>query len=725
MFPTILITIVYGFISSDHEYEPIGQPVDEPEPKSSQQIESETSPTTVENEAQPETSAQSIQDDMEHYFRTPTPPVSDPIESQQATDIDDDPTASPPLRRKSFIATANDRTRQMKQSISNQAGVLRTKIRSLKKTPTSKPSSPHDSPKAKERKKFLRSPEFTKLKAMKLHRPDFKRPEFKRPEFTKFKSPEFKINLPERPKFKMPEALKRSKSVTAKEEDEKEIQVEHGSTSVETANTEDRPPKVPIKKGFSFGTYPRIFDRMRKSTKTTESSTTAATISRDNETEEDEESDRIRGPVQFGTFPKMGKQRSPPATASSSHWSENASNVTDNDSGQFQRYSSEPEGMERESSVERRMRLHLKNALEFDDERDEDFDSSFTDKDKRQTDEQRQLAEYDEENRVIHEISRQREGEFRQRKPLVHQESDLASEAENTNWALSEVLRKQLEARSQEAVTASINKIGEYARGNDSVQDDRGSTQETQSSGSSSHIRRQGLLDDDEYFDQDKEIDHDDFDRYISASVREGLKDHPSNALANLNRYSEERYEYDDEEYDRSNEHVPFDEEEKNNFDAVRKVPRRAKGSVESEDYRTSQQRSFEDDEYDKTFPPNRPLRKPRREYSGDSQEAEVEEIMRPVAAEYYPDEREHPDEYVEDNLDDHSFYDNEHLELQFSDDISSILTSDSRPFIPVAPARKKKKRSVDKERTSVVLPQYIGRSVSSSYIRPEEEVTF
>lgn len=610
----------------------------------------------------------------------------------------------------------------MKESISNQAGVLRTKIRSLKKAPTAKPSSvPHDSPKAKERKKFLRSPEFTKLKAMKLHRPDFKRPEFKRPEFTKFKSPEFKINLPERPKFKMPEALKRSKSM--KEDEPNVPQVDHGSTSVETANTEDRPPKVPIKKGFSFGTYPRIFDRMRKSAKTTESSTTAATISRDNETEEDEESDRIHGPVQFGTFPKMGKQRSPPATASSSHWSENASNLTDNDSGQYQRYSSEPEGMDRESSVERRMRIHLKNALEFDDERED-----AGDKDTRQTDEQRQLAEYDEENRVIHEISRQREGEFRQRKPLVHQESDLASEAENANWALSEVLRKQLETRSQEA--ASINKIGEYARGNDSVQDDRGSTQETQSSGSSSHIRRQGLLDDDEYFGHDKEIERDDFDRYISASVREGLKDHPSNALVNLSRYSDEQYEYEDEDYDRSNEHVPFDEDE-DKRNVVPKIPRRAKGSVESEDYRSSQQRSFEDDEYDKTFPPNRPLRKPRREYSGDSQETEIEEIMQPpVAAEYYTDDQKHQNAYHQDYLDDRSFYDNEHLELQLSDDISSILTSDSRPFVPIAPARKKKKRdSVDKEFTVTTSQQYnIGRSVSSSYIHPsgsENEVIY
>lgn len=586
----------------------------------------------------------------------------------------------------------------MTQSLSNQAGALRTKIHhSFKKGHSHTEPAPHGSPKATERKKFLRSPDFPKLKAMKIHRPAFKRPEFKRPDFSKFKTPEFKINFPDRPKFKMPEALKRSKSTTANDDEAESAPVPRGSTSVDTSNPEDRPPKVPIKKGFSFGTYPRIFDRIRKPLKTTESTTTAATISRDNETEEDDESDRIRGPVQFGTFPKMAPKHNTIATESSSHWSGNASNLTDNDSGQYQRYSSEPDGIDRETSVERRMRLHLKNALRYEDDAEEDGESSFIEQEQRQTEEQRQLAEYDEENRVIHEISRQREGEFRQRKPLVHQESDLASEAENAGWAQSEVLRKQLEARSHEAASAGINKIGEYARSNESVQDDQGSTQETQSSGSSSHFRREGLLEDDAYVDHENKDDHNDFDRYISTAVREGLKYHPSNTPS---RYSEERFVYDADEFDRSNEDVPFDDE---------KSPDRTKDFV---DYRPYQQSSFESEEYEKSAPPSRPFRKQRVE----SHEADEEEIEPPVAAEYYPETRELTDEHTDENLDDRSFYDNDNLELQLSDAISSILTMDSRQFAPVVPMRKKKKRKSFEEGT---VQQYIGRSVSSSHIHP------
>lgn len=674
-------------------------------------------------------SVQDLQDELEERFFTQTPQTDHSKTDEICTSqVDSSAIEDLPLRRedrkKSFLATANVRTKVMQEKLRNQAGVLKTKLKGLKK-----PKS--ESPKAKERKKF-RKPEFAKLKNIQmpkiqkpdfkmpeLKRPEFKRPEFKRPEFTKFKTPEFKkpdfkINLPDRPKFSKPDiskfkiperftSLRRSKSL--KEERPTSNTSESGETG--TTATEDRPPQATTKKFFDFGTYPRIFDRMRKQSKP------EASISRDDEQEEDEESDRHITPVQFGTFPKMGKKRTstpPPTGDTSSRWSSNVS-YADNDSGQYQRYSSEPDGFERETSIERRMRANMKDSL------DEDEDIELGATNAVQTEEQRQLAEYDAENRVIHEISKAREDEFRQRKPLVHQESDLASEDISTKdfgWIENDSLRKRIQARSTEFETRK-----EYIGANDSLPDrDRASTQETQSSGSSSTRRRKGVIeeiDDDEFYLRKKGISQDDIQlgQYISSAIRDGL-DTPANALAQLGQYDNEYFEGD---FDMSNENVRY------SYDVPPRKPRRIKDyernleledDIEDEDSRLSYDDDFvRDNNYYKTFPPNRPLRKTKKQFSEDSQVDEEHEV--PVAAEYYP----HPDEE-----DDRSFYEHEHLEeLEPNEGILSRDYADETNVDnlfaqqpPVAPRRKKKLQRESVER-DLAANQLLDRSVSNNFI--------
>ena len=85
----------------------------------------------------------------------------------------------PENRKKGFMASAQDRTRKMQAGLKNQAGKIKTKLR----TPAKKPAS--SSPKAKERKRF-KAPEFSKIKMPEIKRPDMsKLKDFKRPEFTK------------------------------------------------------------------------------------------------------------------------------------------------------------------------------------------------------------------------------------------------------------------------------------------------------------------------------------------------------------------------------------------------------------------------------------------------------------------------------------------------------------------------------------------------------------
>lgn len=193
-------------------------------------------------------------------------------------------------------------------------------------------------------------------------------------------------------------------------------------------------------------------------------------------------------------------------------------------------------------------RMQMASKMSMDDERDDPLEIL-------QTKEQRELASYDEENRAIHEISRAREQEFRARRPLVHQESDLMSEESNReiDWdecnrmrskILGEPLKQpQYDHRHVDEVDDMMKRSTRYERRR--RHDSNFSAEETQSSGSSGDRRRTGIIediDDDEFFLRQRGVSQDnaDISHYISSAIRDG-HGRPYSA-------------YSDEYYDKSHE---------------------------------------------------------------------------------------------------------------------------------------------------------------------------
>lgn len=701
---------------SDHEYEPIGepqQPDDHNERNSSvpsvliTDPNLETTPETNDNDNENNTTStaqkkllRSIEiDETDHdaaiestsIVKQTVEPKTEHAESinidKEVEDLEME--EYPPAnneRKKSFMENANDKKRHMQQTIRSHAGKLRTKIKGLQREKS-------ESPKPKPSRKRFRKPEFTTLKSIhmpKINKPDFKRPEFKRPEFTKFKKPEaiaslkksdFKITLPDRPKFSKPDmskfkipekfsSLRMPRKKSLKEQSDVTATV---SIETRTTETEETIPttinRVP-KKMFDFsGTYPRFFDRKKKP-----KPESSISVSRDDQTDE-----TTPPPSQFATVPRILRSKKSPAR-SEAQWRTggNASSLGDAESGKYQHYDSE--SIDRETSIERRMRL---NQQQDSYEKDDEVQLNI------QTEEQKQLADYDEENRAIHEISKLREGEFRQRKPLVHQESDLVSEESNKDlgWEDEENLRNRITVE-----TTDIDLERDR---------DRLSTQETQSSGSSSNRRRKGVIeeiDDDEFFLRKKGISQDDIQigRYISSAIREGL-DTPRNALADLGQYDS----YYDEDYDMNNERPDF------GYDVPPRKPRRVKEfnrSLESQEFNQDDDLSLRydddegvDDEYFKRFSPKRPSRRSgggggrRKHYNEDSFDHDPMEL--PVATEYYQRHRDDDDErsYLENER-------NESLEpVDRFDELqrfSEILPPMPPQPPPLVPRRRKKQQA-------------------------------
>lgn len=630
---------------------------------------------SLEFDANDELCIEQMQREIEDGLRCSTPiPEHLRIENQAEEEKDEEEE----VPKKTF----SQRTKHLQHKISSQATHLRTKFKRTKKPKVESPtSSPRNSPRnsqasPSERKKF-KGPEFSKLKN--IHMPKIGKPEFKRPEFTKFKRPDFKINLPEFSKVPAKLGLKRNSLKESTISTEESVE-----TETTTTGNEEVVAKEPAagKKRFEFTSYPKFFERFRRQSKDESTS--------DAKQEADDESTL---PVEVSTIPRVSKSaRAKNFIAARFGRKASEASVTDNESGKYQRYNSEG-SVERETSVERRMRVALKNSME-----DEEEPLGIL-----QTEEQRQLADYDEENRAIHVISKAREDEFNRRKPLVHQESDLVSDDKDFDWAECEQMRERLVAQhSNDLSGADRSTIPDSENFPSNL-----SNQETQSSGSSSHRRRTGVIeeiDDDEFFLRRKGISQDNIQigEYISSAIREGLEDPPPNAL-DYDRYY-------DENFNISNDPENF------GYDVPPRKPKRFtkqfNKSLESEEFNQDVD-SFDDgsDYYHRERPPRRGPK--RFDAEGDG---EV-----PVATEYYP----HYDD------DDGSYYENEQMEgieqpdilvtnLDHEDDDFEshfneipLARQATPPTPPKAPKRRKKTRdSVGKETDPLK-----GRSVSNSYI--------
>lgn len=613
-------------------------------------------PTEDEDE---ELSAQELQNEFEDKFFNARPSTAGSRTDNEihTSQVDSSAIEDLPLqrenRKKSMMSNLQDRSKNMQQKFKNQAGKMKTKLRGVKK-----PAS--ESPKAKERKKF-KAPEFTK----KIHMPKmpefkkFEMPKMKAPEMPKFKKPEFpKISKPEMPKFKMPEKfatfkIRRSRSL----KDDTPTVTEFRTEIVHETGTK--------KKLFDFGTYPRIFDRKKK------------------EKMIPVESDATSVDLPTIEFTKVGKKKS-----------------LDNESGNYQQYDDDIQLNERESSLERRMKI----ALQYEsDEDDRSLDKPHL------TDEQRQMEEYDRENIAIHAQSKLKEDDFRVRKPIIRQESDLNSEDDKIlEWVKQESLRNKLLGRDDSSDLHSdeleiINRANfKYENElNDYEKESRDLTpltnQETQSSGSSGLLRREGVLeeiDDDEFYLRKRGISEGNvqISEYISSALRDGLSAPPMNTLAQVGLLQRS---FDDDDPNISGEKLNFEyATEDHRFDK----------SFESDDMpRYDNEFDYNKNYFGTVPPPRRPLRS--KQYSQDSREDQQFEER------YYPRENDHMTR----------MYANEHMEgieqpniLVNNEEIKENVNTLNFP--PVAPKRRKRRSNVSIDKDSITN-EFAGRSISNDYI--------
>ncbi|KAL9907560.1 uncharacterized protein ACN427_003652 isoform 1-T6 [Glossina fuscipes fuscipes] len=664
---------------NDHEYEPIGEPSKEEDTFDktihAQASGEQTQQTTMEAMKQ----AEDVQKEMEeHFFKTaaPTPDMEIEVDTSEVGDhVLDKPSK---LEKKSFIASAQDRTRKMQAGLRNQAGKLRTKLR-----PTVK-KAPSGSPKAKDRKRF-KAPEFSKMKMPDIKRPDISRfKDFKRPEFTKFSKPDMS-------KFKLPEKistmkLKRSKSL--KENESEGALQEENMVDENREVVHKNEPIAHQKKLFNFsnfGTYPRALRKKKKPTEIessvgTATATEATSVVPSTETQPSIESssspqgDRGPGPVR-------------------SRWADKFSDVSYNDSegSRYRRYGSELESFDRESSLERR---RDENEDTGSEEPTLGILGGVTDN--------KQFADFDEENRAIHEISNLRSGEFK-RRPIVHQDSDLRSDdsKEAIGWTDKDIEKNTLLRKAEIEAEASFLKY----------QPEDAVTQETQSTASSGKKLVLEEIDENEFFLRKRGVseDNNEIRQYISNAIREGY-DMPVNSLERVGEPSS----YGDYEVPPPKPRRLHQSYAPENVSQAFHTPRDDYGDNMS----LSQNGS---DFFVAPKPPTRKF-KGRSKYSLESQEAFIddeqsnqlpyfdndEEYLRPPSLSY-----KERDEILNDlNM---SEKENIPLTVPMGDEVDSSVK-------PQPPKRQKRRREISLEKDSYING-FSGRSVSNSFLQQPEDV--
>ncbi|XP_046808006.1 uncharacterized protein LOC111683316 isoform X2 [Lucilia cuprina] len=652
---------------NEHEYEPIGTPSTEEKSSDIKEVSPNEIQTTT-NEVDTMKQAEDIQKDLEdRYFSSvqtqsqttqKTPQMEIDVEAMETEDVAIEDDQLPKAEKKGFMASAQDKTRRMQAGFKNQAGKLKTK---LKPAPKKIPSG---SPKAKDRKKF-KAPEFSKLKMPEMKRPDMSKfKDFKRPEFTKFSKPDMS-------KFKLPEKmtnikLRRSKSL--KESDAVHVDEELDAEVTETGQKSTEAPATHKKLfEFNFGTYPRALRKKKtvevESSFGTGTATEATSVIPSTETQPSLESsstpqgDRGPGPVR-------------------SRWADKFSDVSYNDSegSRYRRYGSEQESFDRESSLERRMREDLEDAVS--EERNLGILGGVTDN--------KQFAEFDEENRAIHEISNLRSGEFR-RRPMTHQDSDVRSEdsKEAVGWTEKDIQKNTLLRKAEREAEASYLKY---------QSDDMG-TQETQSTASSGKKVVLEEIGDDEFFLRKRGISQDNIEinQYIRNAFRDDY-DKPINSLEHVGQTSAYG-DYDVPPPKPRRLHKTFAPDNvSQDFDGQRS------------DYGDDLSMSHNGSDY--FGAPRRPMRKgrSRSKYSMESQDVDSRKYM--------------DEEYLRDPSpmlrDEHGAWN----DLNMSEKENIPQQHDQ----PLPPRRQKRRRDTSMDKDSYING-FGGRSVSNSFLQPTEDV--
>ncbi|XP_034484079.1 uncharacterized protein LOC117789129 isoform X5 [Drosophila innubila] len=663
------------YFSRDHDYEPVGvSPAREIEPQ----------PVSAQNgsslQQQPQPQPMDIDFELSSAGTTPRTESRTDYEihtSQVDSSALEELPLQPENRKKSFMASAQDRTRKMQDGLRNQAGKLRTKLRTQ---PKPKPVSGSPKAKAKERRRF--APEFSKIKMPEIKRPDMsKLKDIKRPEFTKFSKPDMS-------KFKLPEKfstlkLRRSKSFKENEAEMQDVSPESPTT------TADAPPAPQKKKfEFNFGTYPRAFRKKKtveepvppmESSLGTERQSLSVIPSTETQ------------PSQTSTSSPQGDRGPGPVR---SRWADKFSDVSYNDSegSRYRRYGSELESFDRESSLERRMKDDLEEdtASEAVPQTDMGILGGVADS--------KQFAEFNEENRAIHEISSQRTREFK-RRPMVHQDSDLRSEDSHDaeGWTEKDIQKNKLLRKAELDAEASYYKYQDL--------------QDAQSTASSGKKVVMEQIDDDEFFLRKRGISEDNIQlrQYISDAIREGY-DLP-NALQHVGQVQREQEQ----------------PEEYGDYDVPPPKPRRLHRNYrpDFEDSQEFQRSDYGDDlsmsQNGSDFLPKRPLRKARSrsKYSIEgSQDIPIADGSSSI--QYFDDD----EDYLRPPT-----HEQPTEPQQALNNLASGIPASEVPIPqprPQAPRRQKKRTrdepSVEKDADSFING-FGGRSVSNTFLQPQEDV--
>lgn len=562
------------FPCSDHEYEPIGQPI-----VATAQLRTETPlecatikineiaqtttiitskivsstepiPTIEIRDVVPIDNIDVPQYETESPVRSITPFTDiSRTEEIHTSQIDDSVIEELPLRRedrkkKSFIENAGEAKKNLQNKLSAQATSLRTKFKrtpkeddnespekkssrfTLKTTLKSSPKTSQVSP--RERRKF-KGPEFAK-KLKSLHMPKIPKPDIKRPEL---------------PKFKMPERLRFNRSAPVKQSSMDDDQITEAAAAAEASEiaqknlakrdiddeygaNEQAESETASKKRFEF------FSRFRRHSK--EESTGQGEFDADEHDIADKNT--IPSSSNFSThFATVPRTANKIKESIITKWNNRPSFKIHRRSNS----DSLPRRLSQESGNEQPIRLAAKISID-----DEEEALGIL-----QTKEQIEMAKYDQENRAIHQISKDRESEFKSRKPkLVHQDSDLLSDESNReiDWEECERMRNTLLSQTK---SMPLSNEEEQRRMCDRRRHDSNfSNEETQSSGSSGDRRRTGVIediDDDEFFLRQRGVSQDDvqISQYISSAIRQDLSSSPRNTLA----YSDENFNHDIDRY--------------------------------------------------------------------------------------------------------------------------------------------------------------------------------
>ncbi|KAM8709047.1 hypothetical protein ACLKA7_015941 [Drosophila subpalustris] len=664
------------YFTRDHDYEPVGvSPAREIEP---QPAFAQNGSSLQQQQQQP---PQPMEIDIELSSAGTTPRTESRTDYEiHTSQVDSSALEELPLqpenRKKSFMASAQDRTRKMQDGLKNQAGKLRTKLRTQ---PKPKPVSGSPKAKAKERRRF--APEFSKIKMPEIKRPDMSKfKDIKRPEFTKFSKPDMS-------KFKLPEKfstlkLRRSKSFKENEAEIPEVSTESPAT---TADAQTTPQKKKFE--FNFGTYPRAF--RKKKTVVEPAPPMESSLGTEHQSLSVIPSTETQ-PSQTSTSSPQGDRGPGPVR---SRWADKFSDVSYNDSegSRYRRYGSELESFDRESSLERRMKDDLEEdtASEAVPQTDMGILGGVADS--------KQFAEFDEENRAIHEISSQRTREFK-RRPMVHQDSDLRSEDSHDaeGWTEKDIQKNKLLRKAELDAEASYYKYQDL--------------QDAQSTASSGKKVVMEQIDDDEFFLRKRGISEDNIQlrQYISDAIREGY-DLP-NALQHVGHSQVKQEQEQPEEY--------------GDYDVPPPKPRRLHRNYrpDFEDSQEFQRSEYGDDlsmsQNGSDFLPKRPLRKARSrsKYSIEGSQ-DIHMADGSSSIQYFDDD----EDYLRPPM--HEQPTDPQEDLASGIPVSEVPVPQPRPQAP----RRQKKRARDEPSVEKDADSFIngfgGRSVSNTFLQPQEDV--